>query len=622
MRVFLGLMAALAVWTTAAAAEAPKPVRSLNELDAKLAAAFKDAGIPGGEAVIVEHGQVVLVRAYGLADKEKNIPAVPDSVFRAGSISKSITSIAMMTLVERKKLSLDGKLADLAPEVTFVNPWEKTDPVRVADLLEHTTGWPDISTRVLAQDGPGWSVLKGVQFTMPEFESRWKPGHFAVYNNAGPAVAGVILEKVSGESFNAYVDAHVLRPMGMATADFDLTPTLKPNMAKSYTPDGSVTPFQNIILPPAGSLNTTARELAQLVRFFLGRGTVDGKQILTPASVDRIERSEANLASKDGFVEGYGLGNAPFPGSGITFRGHNGQIDSFTAVDGYLTRCDCGYVLMANGGKSDGANFGTPMAALVEGYLTRGMSMNPPPAVAVPDAELAKYAGVYRNVTPPNNLIKPLTELVGFSRVTAAHGKLTIVSLGGSADYEPVAPHVFRRTDREQPSVAFEEEDGNIYKVGFLNAAQKQPLWLIAFIALAAAILLLGTLGGVLGLFFWAVASLRGRLHARGGWLVRVMPLFSVAALLATVILTVRVIAGSNTSALTELATIGPYSLTIFALSLLYPLFAAWGLWLAIRKADASMAVRLYAGLMSVSMLTLCVYMLPIGWIGMRSWTM
>jgi hypothetical protein len=358
------------------------------------------------------------------------------------------------------------------------------------------------------------------------------------------------------------------------------------------------------------------------VRFFLGRGTVDGKKILDPASVERIERSLSNLASKDTITENYGLGNAPFPGKGITFRGHNGQIDSFTSVYGYLVRCNCGYVLMANGGVSDGANFGTPMAALVEGYLTRGLTMTPPPTVAVADAALEKYAGIYRIVTPPNNLVKPFIDLLGFSRVTAAQGKLTIASLGGGAEYVPLSSRVFRRTDREQPSVAFEEEDGHVYKIAFLNAAEKQPLWLVALVALVAAILVLGTVGGIVGIVVWAVAAFRGRLHARGGWMVRVAPLLSVVTLLVTAALVARVVAGSNTSALTQLATIGPYSLTIFAASLLYPLLALWSLWLAWRRIDASLAVRLYAGAMSAAMLALCAYMLPIGWIGLRSWTM
>ena len=461
-------------------------------------------------------------------------------------------------------------------------------------------------------------MLKGVRFTMPEFTSRWAPGRFSVYNNAGPAVAGVIVEKVSGQSFNAYVDAHVLRPMGMGSADFDLTPALAPHLAKSYEPSGRETPFQNIILAPAGSLNTTARELAQLVRFFLGRGTVDGKQILTPASVDRIERSESNLASKDGFTMGYGLGNAPFPGSGIVFRGHNGEIDSFTSVYGYLARCDCGYVLMANGG--EGVNFNTPVSAEVEHYLTRGLTCNCAPSPAKSMARpSADYAGIYGAITPPNNLIKPLTDLAGLSRVTAG-SDLTITGLSGSAEYEPVSPHVFRRTDREQPSVAFVEADGHVYKLTAFNAAEKQPLWRIVLVAATGIVLVLGAVFAIVMTPFWLIGGFRGRL--KGGWMVRFAPLLSVAALIATVAMTVRVIAGSGTSALSDLATVGPYSLTIFAMSLLYPAFALLGLWLGYRRADASMSVRVYAVLVSVAMLAFCAYALPIGWIGMRSWTM
>jgi len=651
MRFLAGFAACvLSLCATAASGDASKPATSLGEFDARLAAVFKDGKIPGAEVALVEHGQVVFVKAYGLADTAKKTPATPDSVFRAGSISKSITSIAVMNLVERKKLSLDGKLAELAPEVKFVNPWEKTDPVRLVHLLEHTTGWPDISTKILVQDGKGWSVLKGVQFTMPEFTSRWAPGHFSVYNNAGPAVAGVILEKVSGQSFNAYVDAQVLRPMGMATADFDLTPALAPHLAKSYGPSGRETPFQNIILPPAGSLNTTARELAQLVRFFLGRGTVDGKQILTPASVDRIERSESNLASKDGFTMGYGLGNAPFPGSGIVFRGHNGEIDSFTSVYGYLTRCDCGYVLMANGG--EGVNFNTPVSAEVEHYLTRGLTCNcgvprdkplPPTPAQLRDAlahgspsmkapspivvPIADYTGIYSSITPPNNLIKPLTDLAGFSYVHDTPNDewsemIVISSLAGSANYQPVTPHIFQRNDREQPSVAFVEEDGHVYKLTAFNAAEKLALWRVVLLIAVAAILVSGTIFAIVMTPFWLFAGFRGRLAGRGGWMVRFAPLLSVAALIATVALTVRVIAGSGTSALNDLATIGPYSLTIFAMSLLYPAFALLGLWLGYRKTDASMSVRVYAVLLSVAMLAFCAYALPIGWIGMRSWTM
>lgn len=617
MRLFGGLAAlGLLLAAAPAAADDAKPATSLHELDARLAAAFANGHVPGAQIAIVEHGKVAFLKSYGVTDTATKTPVTDDSVFRAGSISKSITSIAVMTLVERGKLSLDGKLADLAPEVKFVNPWEKTDPVRLVHLLEHTTGWPDISTRVLVQDGPGWSTLKGVQFTMPEFTSRWAPGRFSVYNNAGPAVAGVIIEKISGQTFGAYVDDHVLRPMGMVSADFDLTPGLARRIAKSYGPGGSVTPFQNIILPPAGSLNVNARELVQLVRFFLGRGTVDGKKILEPASVDRIERSESNIAAKDGFVTGYGLGNAPFPEAGIVFRGHNGEIDSFTAVYGYQAACGCGYVMMANGG--EGVNFATPSSMEIEHYLTRDMPMRAPPAASVPDAELADYAGIYRTITPPNNLLRPIVEIVGLQRVTAEPGKLNI----SGNDFVPFSRHVFRRADRDTPSVALVSDGGQIYKLNAFGAAVKEPLWRVIAIAAVLIAIALGTAFAIVMTIPWLIAGLRGRLHARGGWLVRFAPLLSILALAATFGMTVYGVAAAGGSALHALADIGPYSLTIFACSILFPLLAALGLWLALTRRDVSAVVRVYATLTCAALLAFSAYAFLIGWVGARTWTM
>lgn len=621
MRISAGIAACwLLLGTAANAADEPKPAASLNELDARLAAAFRQGDVPGAEVAVVEHGRVAFVKAYGVTDTKRKTPTTDDSVFRAGSISKSVTAIAVMTLVEHKKLSLDAKLADLAPEVTFVNPWEKTDPVRLVNLIEHTTGWPDISTRVLAKDGPGWSVLKGVQFTMSEFTSRWAPGHFTVYNNAGPAVAGVIVEKASGRSFGDYLDAHVLRPMGMATADFDLTPALKPRVAKSYAREGSETPFQNIVLPPAGSLNVSAKELVQLVRFFLGRGTVDGRHILTPASVDRIERSESNLASKDGFTQAYALGNASFPQPGIAFRGHNGEIDSFTAVYSYNTRCDCGYVMMANGG--GGVDFATPTSQEVEHYLTRGMTMAPPPAVHIPDEELARYAGFYRTITPPNDLLKPLVDVTGLSRVSVSNGKIAMIGLGGASEYLPIAPHLFRRPDREQASVAFTEADGHVYRLTAFNAAEKQPLWRALLIIAVLLAIVLGLAFALAMTIPWLIGAFRGRLDGRGGWLVRFAPLLSLVALFATFGMTYAVVLGSGTSALRRLAEIGPYSLAIFVLSLLYPLFALLGLWLAVRRSETPAVVRIYAGTTCAALVAFSAYAAAIGWVGARVWTM
>jgi CubicO group peptidase (beta-lactamase class C family) len=617
MRLWVGIVAVC--WLAGAVGGARAAEASLDSLGARLGQIFRDDNIPGAQVAIVEHGKLALLKSYGVSDLRKKAPVTADTVFRAGSISKTLTAIAVMTLVERNKLSLDGRLADLAPEVKFVNPWEKTDPVRLVHLIEHTTGWPDVSIRVLDEDGTGWSVRKGVEFTMSEFVSRWPPGRFTVYNNAGPAVAGLILEKVSGESFSAYVRGHVLRPMGMATADFDLTPGLAKRISRSYAADGTVTPFQNIVLPPAGSLNANARELVQLVRFFLGRGTIDGTRILSPASVDRMERSESNLASKDGFTTAYGLGNAPFPQAGIAFRGHNGQIDSFTAVFGYNRRCDCGYVMMANGGR--GVDFATPASRAVEHYLTRGMSLKAPPVIAVPDAALRSYAGFYRANTPPNALLRPLYDVATLAYLSVDHGKVVLTGLGGTREFVAVAPHVFRRTDREDPSMALVEADGQAYDLGSFGALQKEPLWRALVILAVLAAMIAGLVFALAMAIPWLIGGFRGRLKARGGWMVRFAPLLSFAFLFLTFYSTYNVLS-LNTSALEMLSRPGPYTIMILVFSLLFPAFAAWGMWLAWRRSDTPAVTRAYAGVACAALLAFSAYAALIGWVGARVWTM
>jgi len=616
MRFWIALAAGAALLALSSAADAdPVPPKTIAELDRQLGDLFRKGKIPGASVAIVENGRVVLAKGYGYADVARKIPATADTPFRAGSISKSITSIAVMTLVERHQLSLQQPLATVLPEVDFVNPWEKTDPVRVVHLLEHTTGWPDISTRVLAQDGPGWSTLLGVQFTMREFVSRWRPGTFTVYNNAGPAVAGLAIEKVTGKTFDTYVREAVLRPMGMKTADFDLTPDLAKRIAKSYAADGSETPYQYIVLKPAGSLNVSARELVQLVRFYLFDGFADGPRILSPASIRRIERGESNLGAKYGFFNAYGLGNAAFPDPGMTFRGHNGSIDSFTSVLGYNRRSNSGYVLMANGG--EGVDFDTPASRLVEAYLTRGFKMNPPPTVPVPQAELERYAGFYRNITPPNALLRPYTEIAGIARVSAAPGKLIV----SGKDWFPVGPHSFRRADREDASLAFVVDGGNVYKIGPFNAAIREAAWHVYALWLVAGLVALGAVMGIIMLLARVVLFVRKR-PMKGGLLLRELPLLATIALAVNVALPIMAFTASGTSAVHQLADIGWYSLAILACNLAFPAIAAFGLFLAILRSQAPGYVRAYVGLASLGLLGFAVYFALIGWLPLRTWAL
>ncbi len=594
--------------------ETSPPPRSLDELDQRLTAAFKESHLPGAAFVVIENGRVALAKGYGVADSAKNTPVTPDTVLRAGSISKSFVGIGVMMLVEDHALTLDARLSDLAPEVSFRNPWETTDPIRLVHLLEHTTGWPDVSMRDYTMDGRGWSVLRGVQESSVNFVSGWRPGTYSVYCNAGPAVAGYVIEKISGQSFAAFERERVLRPLGMANADFDLPPALEAQLAKSYEPGGAESPFEYIILPPAGSLSTSARELSNLVLFFLNRGTIDGRRLLSEGSIDRIERQESSWASRLGLGNGYGLGNAPLTDEGVTFRGHNGSIDAFTAVYGYTRTNGSGYVVMANGG--DGVDFRTPVTRLIQGYLTRDSRMAVPPEYARDPRELDVFSGVYRQIAPATALTRPFVEMLGLSWVAGAGSKLRI----GGRDFVPTGPHTFRRFDRDEPSLAFVVAEDGVFKLsGGFGQARKEPVWRVVVIAVTAASLVLGATFAVLMLPFWIRAALRGRL--KGGLLVRVLPLAAVAALAATFGLPLACIAASGTAAVTRLASPGLYSITILILSLLFPLLGAAAFAFALRSTQTGRFVRSYAAVVAVAVLVAAAYASQIGWIGLRTWT-
>jgi CubicO group peptidase (beta-lactamase class C family) len=599
------------------AAEPPPAPATLDELDRRLEETFKAGVIPGAAVALVEKGQIVFAKGYGVADREKGTAVSADTVFRAASISKSLTGIAVMTAVEDGKVSLDGTLHDLAPAVHFVNPWESTDPLRLVHLLEHTTGWPDISLRVLTTEGEGWSLRRGVDASSDRFVSRWPPGRFAVYNNAGPAVAGLVLEAATGQEFNAYMRERVLRPMGIATGDFDLAPEMAGRLSKSYSPDGRETAFQHIILPPAGSLNVSVKELAQLVLFFLGRGTVGGQRILSPESVARIERSESSLASLHGLADGgYGLGNAPLFDRGATFRGHNGGIDSFTSVYGYSRESDSGYVLMANGG--EGVDFARPVSRLVQDYLSRGSHHAAAPDGTAARSDLEAYAGLYRTITPSSALTRPYQEVLALTRVRVGDGKLVI----HGRDYLPAGKQAFRREDRDAASLAFAQADGQTYLVSAFSSAVKEPLWRALVIGTVLGLLALGALAGVLMTPVWLVGMARGRLAAKGGALVRFLPLLGLVALVVTFALPLSYLASGSIVAARPLAQPGAYALAILAFSLLWPLLAALGLWRALRGDGAGVGVRLYVGVTSVALLVFAAYAGAIGWIPARTWVM
>lgn len=596
----------------------PTPPKTLAELEQRLGETVKQVGLTGFAVTVVENGQVVLTKGFGLADAAGNKAVTPDTVFRIGSISKTFTGLGAMSLVEQGKLDLNARVADLAPEIKFNNPWEDTDPLRVVHLIEHTTGWPDISNDIYFKDGTGWTLKQGIDYGGQGngHTSRWKPGMFSIYSNEGPAVAGYIMEKAAGQGFSELIRTRVLRPMGMVDADFDPTPALKARLAKSYEPDGSESPYVTIILPPSGSMMASANEMSHLVRLFLGRGTIDGVQVLKPESIERVERQESSLAARNGWTGGYGLGNAPFPSAGPTFRGHNGGIDAFTSIFAYNLQSNSGYAAMANGGAS--GDYSGPVTTLIQGYLTRNMKPEMPPEHQMQPAQLEKIAGFYTSATPRNEYLRIYEDLTLMAAPLTVSGNHL---LGGDTVFVPVTDKLFRRNERAEVTNAFVESEGQIYRVGVFNTQKQVPLWFGYTKIAVVGVIAIGAAFAVLLLPFQIYGWFTGKVGERGGLFMRVAPLLAVIALAATLFLPILAILTPGGDALKSIATQSPYSWTILVLSILFPALAVFTLWRAVTAEGAGLFVRAHTGLLSLAILAVAAYLSTMGWIGVQTWT-
>ncbi|MES1195432.1 MAG: serine hydrolase domain-containing protein, partial [Steroidobacter sp.] len=290
------LISATANADTAAIAPNDSP-QSIDELKTQLEKILKDSHTPGLSVAIVHHDGPEWVAGLGVADVATNRPATEKTLFRIGSVSKGFASLAILQLVNEGRLSLLDPVHKLVPEVWFDNSWESTDPVRVADLLEHTTGWDDMHLREYAKDAPASMTLReALDYDHHSRTSRWKPGTRMAYCNSGPAVAAYIVEKLSGQRFEDYVRQHLFDPIGMRTATYFQPPA--ESTVTLYRMDGSTPyPYWNILFRPSGAINASAEDMAAYLQFYLNRGKVKDQQIVPSSSIDRMETPTRDWAA-------------------------------------------------------------------------------------------------------------------------------------------------------------------------------------------------------------------------------------------------------------------------------------------------------------------------------------
>ena len=600
----------------------PHP-KTLPDLQKAMKAAIDKAHLPGAGVALVSNGELLWCGGFGKADLASGRDITCDTEFRVGSISKSFVALALLKLQEEGKINLEARLQDVAPEVPVNNRWESTNPVRIVNLLEHTAGFDDMEAAEIYNfddryDFPLLEVFK--RFQEPQ-DVRWPPGTRMSYSNPGFGIAGYLIEKVAGTPFDQYIRQTILRPLGMANADFPFTDANKAFLATPYDgdPPRALQGYPYIYLRPAGDLKASPGELAKLVQFLLRRGRTPEAQIVKPESIIRMESVESTLAAKNGLRLGYGLANYTGVEGGVVTHGHDGGIDGFISSYRYMPEQNWGYVVLLNSTQSYQAL--VDLNRLAIDFLSKDFPKPQQPAVSISAGELEKFAGYYAPGAPRSQLLSFVEDLSGGLRIRVVNGRLTRSGLFGKPEpLIPVGKNFFRgEKEPEATSVFFTDGAGLMVlsvqgSEGFSYGERTSIAWTYARLALLTlCVVLMAT--SLLFAVVWILRKLFGGMKDVRHLAARAIPLLATLSLVGLVFCFTK-LGGADTGKLTV------WTLGIFAMSVLFPLLSLYGLFLAVRvpQNEIHKGTRIHSLLVALACCVVSAFIASWHLIGLRLW--
>lgn len=630
MRKLLLLLVSLLISTNAlSAAETTGNTRpeSIPELRAAIETILKDTRTPGAAIAIIYTNKAGWVAGIGKADVAANRPVTTNTLFRLGSISKTFAAVATLQLRDAGKLKLSDPVRQWVPDVTFVNPWESTDPLRIVHLLEQTTGFDDTHLREFAQDDPiPMSLQEALAKDVACRVCRWPPGTRMSYCNSVPAVLAAIIEKASGERFEDYVREHIFGPLHMDNAGYLDTPAAARQLTQLYHRDGITPyPYWHFLLRPSAAANASAADMANYVRFYLQRGRFDGTQVLQAASIERMETAKTMPSAKLGRMRNCGCANYPTPEGPFVFRGHNGAVPGGLAQMAYLPDQGRGYAFMINSGSFEASD---RIGKLVRQYLTNNLVAPAlPPVVPVPARIRRHYQGYYQFISPTEQWSYGFMRLIAVRKLTFNTNGLSTSVYGFRNDHwVPMSNRLFRHKDESIAMVALlPDSDGKTLIQYSFGTFKKIPALEVWSQLIGAGLVTVLVLSSLLLAPIWICRKLFGKNYQPGPLSVRVWPLAGAALLVAFDLLLVWAFRGIITSSYFDdvsLGTVNFLTASIMLTSLAFPLAAVIGLYVAWRERQAPMKRWAYwhSVLVGLAMVAVAVYYAYWGLLGLRLW--
>ena len=305
---------------------------------------------PGLSMVVIKDGDILLVKGYGTANVDTLVQVNADTLFGAGSLSKSVTAVAIMRLVEQGLVDLDLPVTQYIPYFKANSPL--TNTITVRHLLTMSSGLP--SSTNAWQNPLDDNALKGFVENLASKELLFNPGTNYEYSNDSYVVLGHLIEAVTGMSYENYMLRNILHPLGMKASTFNpkdlpdnadfqghVRGVLTPHLTRPFT---FIRKYQ-----PTGMLITNARDLGRYIQFQLGTGkAADGEQILSTANMKAMHHPAVAAESTLGDDTNYAFGWETKVRDGYEVVEHGGEVETYVSYILLLPEQNIGIGMLVN----------------------------------------------------------------------------------------------------------------------------------------------------------------------------------------------------------------------------------------------------------------------------------
>ncbi|MDF1698675.1 MAG: serine hydrolase [Saprospiraceae bacterium] len=380
-----------------------------------------------------------------------------------GSVTKTLIATGILRLSSQGKLDIDSPIYKILSNIAFDNPWKENNPVTVRDLLNHTSGiedsrfWQVFSTQSISTTPLEYLFTKNPAV----LNVRTIPGSRFSYSNMGYSFLGLIIEKITQEPYENYLDKNLLGPLGMESSTFQFTTQKGEHMdhrlAMGHFENGITQENIPMFLRPAGQFTTTAKDMALFAKFLLSDGVINGKPFIDKELLNQMGNPTSTESYKNGLKSGYQFGLSYRDRYGVVGKFHRGNTIGYRATFYLFPEQKKGFFISYNT-DSETANY-----EKFNTIFTNHLGINTPEKIKKKDSlppNIEEFEGYYKMNPVRFKMFAYLDLLFNSIQLKQESNEFLVKSIQQETyPLLPVGDNLFRKKDRVKPSHVFYKND-------------------------------------------------------------------------------------------------------------------------------------------------------------------